>query len=143
MFHLQADMGFRCRQVYDRRCVVVLSLLGACLYFGRIWICFRHRHGTTVDFRFICHHHVVYLWRQTATIIINKTGKDPYAARMQAMFIFALFPLLALFAQPLGNYSYWYPIIIIGIAGAAHQSWSANIYSVVAICFPKAPLPLL
>ena len=47
-------------------CVVVLSLLGACLYFGRIWICFRHRHGTTVDFRFICHHHVVYLWRQTA-----------------------------------------------------------------------------
>ena len=61
------------------------------------------------------------------TIIINKTGKDPYAARMQAMFIFALFPLLALFAQPLGNYSYWYPIIIIGIAGAAHQSWSANI----------------
>ena len=57
------------------------------------------------------------------TIIINKTGMNPYAARMRAMFIFALFPLLALFAQPLGEYSYWYPIIIIGIAGAAHQSW--------------------
>ena len=65
------------------------------------------------------------------TIIINKTGLNPYAARMRAMFIFALFPLLALFAQPLGAYSYWYPVIIIGIAGAAHQSWSANIYSVV------------
>lgn len=74
------------------------------------------------------------------TIIINKTGKDPYAARMQAMFIFALFPLLALFAQPLGNYSYWYPIIIIGIAGAAHQSWSANIYSVVGDMFPKSTI---
>ena len=71
------------------------------------------------------------------TIIINKTGKNPYAARMQAMFIFALFPLLALFAQPLGNYSYWFPIIIIGIAGAAHQSWSANIYSVAGDMFPK------
>ena len=64
----------------------------------------------------------------------------PYAARMQAMFIFALFPLLALFAQPLGNYSYWYPIIIIGIAGAAHQSWSANIYSVVGDMFPKSTI---
>ena len=71
------------------------------------------------------------------TIIINKTGKNPYAARMQAMFIFALFPLLALFAQPLGEYSCWFPIIIIGIAGAAHQSWSANIYSVVGDMFPK------
>ena len=63
---------------------------------------------------------------------------NPYAARMRAMFIFALFPLLALFAQPLGEYSYWYPIIIIGIAGAAHQSWSANIYSVVGDMFPKS-----
>lgn len=74
------------------------------------------------------------------TIIINRTGKNPYAARMQAMFIFALFPLLALFAQPLGNYSYWYPIIIIGITGAAHQSWSANIYSVVGDMFPKSAI---
>ncbi|WP_373826859.1 MFS transporter, partial [Bacteroides heparinolyticus] len=72
------------------------------------------------------------------TIIINKTGMNPYAARMRAMLVFALFPLLALFAQPLGAYSYWFPIIIIGIAGAAHQSWSANIYSVVGDMFPKS-----
>ncbi len=37
------------------------------------------------------------------SIIIKKTGMDPYAARMRAMLIFAFFPLLALFAQPLGN----------------------------------------
>lgn len=74
------------------------------------------------------------------TIIINRTGRDPYSARMRAMFIFALFPLLALFAQPLGNISYWYPIIIIGICGAAHQSWSANIYSVVSDMFPKSAI---
>ena len=72
------------------------------------------------------------------TIIINKTGMNPYAARMRAMFIFALFPLLALLAQPLGRFSYWFPVIIVGIAGAAHQSWSANIYSVVGDMFPKS-----
>lgn len=74
------------------------------------------------------------------TLIINRTKKDPYSARMQAMFIFALFPLLSLFAQPLGAYSYWFPIIIIGIAGAAHQSWSANIYTVVGDMFPKSTI---
>jgi ACS family hexuronate transporter-like MFS transporter len=71
------------------------------------------------------------------TVIINRTGKNPYDARMRAMFIFALFPLIALFAQPLGKYSYWFPIIIIGIVGAAHQSWSANIYSVVSDMIPN------
>ncbi|NDW10082.1 MFS transporter [Dysgonomonas sp. 520] len=71
------------------------------------------------------------------SIIMNKTGMDPYAARMRAMLIFAFFPLLALFAQPLGGYSPWFPVIIIGIAGAAHQSWSANIFSTVSDMFPK------
>lgn len=74
------------------------------------------------------------------TIIIEKTGLDPYSARMKAMFIFALFPLLAIFAQPLGSISYWYPIIIIGICGAAHQAWSANIYSVAGDMFPKSTI---
>lgn len=74
------------------------------------------------------------------TIIINRTGMNPYAARMRAMLIFAFFPLLALFAQPLGNYSYWFPVIIIGIAGAAHQSWSANIFSTVGDMFPKSAI---
>lgn len=74
------------------------------------------------------------------TIIIEKTGLNPYAARMKAMFIFALFPLLAIFAQPLGSISCWYPIIIIGICGAAHQAWSANIYSVAGDMFPKSTI---
>lgn len=65
---------------------------------------------------------------------------DPYSARMKAMFIFALFPLLALAAQPMSSLSPWCPIIIIGIAGAAHQSWSANIYSVVGDMFPKSTI---
>ena len=71
------------------------------------------------------------------TIIINRTGQHPYDARLKAMFLFTLFPLLILFAQPLGAYSYWFPIILIGLAGAAHQSWSANLFSVASDLFPK------
>ena len=71
------------------------------------------------------------------TIIINRTGLLPYDARLKAMFIFTLFPLLTIFAQPLGAYSYWFPIILIGLAGAAHQSWSANLFSVGSDLFPK------
>ncbi len=72
------------------------------------------------------------------TIIINKTGLNPYAARMRAMLIFAFFPLVVLLAQPLGTISPWLPIILIGIGGAAHQSWSANIFSTVSDMFPKS-----
>ncbi|MBO7068989.1 MAG: MFS transporter [Bacteroidaceae bacterium] len=71
------------------------------------------------------------------TIIVNHTGLHAYDARLRAMFIFAVIPLLTLFAQPLGNYSYWFPIILIGLAGAAHQSWSANLFSVASDLFPK------
>ncbi len=71
------------------------------------------------------------------TIIINRTGLNPYDARLKAMFVFTLFPLLTLFAQPLGQYSYWFPVILIGLAGAAHQSWSANLFSVAGDLFPK------
>ena len=71
---------------------------------------------------------------------VNKKGMNPYAGRMRSMLIFAFFPLLVLLAQPLGTYSYWFPIIIIGIAGAAHQSWSANIFSTVGDMFPKSAI---
>lgn len=69
---------------------------------------------------------------------VDKMGMNPYEGRMRAMLIFAFFPLLALLAQPLGTYSYWFPVIIIGIAGAAHQAWSANIFSTVGDMFPKS-----
>ncbi len=71
------------------------------------------------------------------TYFVDKKGMNPYEGRMRAMLIFAFFPLLALVAQPLGYISYWLPIIIIGIAGAAHQAWSANIFTTVGDMFPK------
>jgi ACS family hexuronate transporter-like MFS transporter len=67
---------------------------------------------------------------------INK-GYKPYDGRMRAMLMIAVFPLLVLLAQPLGGVSYWMPVIFIGIGTAAHQAWSANIFTTVSDMFPK------
>ena len=74
------------------------------------------------------------------TIFINRSGQNPYAARMKAMLIFAFVPLLALFAQPLGTYSYWFPVILIALVCSAHQSWSANLFSTIGDMFPKGAI---
>ena len=71
---------------------------------------------------------------------VEKKGMEPYAGRMRAMLIFTVFPLFALFAQPLQSYSIWYPAIIIGLAGAGHQAWSANLFSTVGDMFPKSTI---
>ena len=74
------------------------------------------------------------------TYLVNRKGMNPYRGRMRAMLIFACFPVLALFAQPLGTYSAWWPAIIIGVVGAAHQAWSANLYSTIGDMFPKSTI---
>lgn len=73
-------------------------------------------------------------------LFVEKKGMNPYQGRMLAMLIFAFFPVLALFAQPMGNYSVWWPCIIIGLTGAGHQAWSANIFSTVGDMFPKSAI---
>jgi MFS transporter, ACS family, hexuronate transporter len=66
-----------------------------------------------------------------------KRGLTPLAARLKAMLIIALFPLAVLGAQPLGAISFWIPVLLIGIGAAAHQAWSANIFTTVSDLFPK------
>lgn len=77
------------------------------------------------------------------TYMVDKKGMNPYEGRMVAMFVFACFPLLALGAQPLGSISAWFPAILIGLACAGHQAWSANVYSVVGDMFPKSTIGTL
>ncbi|WP_192820308.1 MFS transporter [Rufibacter sp. LB8] len=67
---------------------------------------------------------------------INR-GYNPYEGRMRAMLVIALFPLVVLAAQPLGDISFWFPVILIGIGASAHQAWSANIFTTVSDMFPK------
>lgn len=66
-----------------------------------------------------------------------RKGHSPYDGRMKAMLLIAIFPLLVLLAQPLGEISYWMPVLFIGIGASAHQAWSANIFTTVSDMFPK------
>jgi ACS family hexuronate transporter-like MFS transporter len=70
------------------------------------------------------------------TWFINR-GQSPYDGRMKAMFVIALFPLVVLLAQPFGYISFWVPVLLIGIGTAAHQAWSANLFTTVSDMFPK------
>lgn len=74
------------------------------------------------------------------TYFVDKKGMNPYLGRMRAMLIFACFPVLGLFAQPLGAYSAWWPAILIGLLGAGHQAWSANLFSTIGDMFPKSTI---
>lgn len=81
------------------------------------------------------------------TLIINRSGKNPYAARMQAMLIFAFVPLLILLAQPLGaefselgRNAAWIPVILISLGAAAHQAWSANLFSTIGDMLPQGAI---
>ncbi len=71
---------------------------------------------------------------------VEQKGMEPYSGRMLAMLIFAFFPIFAMFAQPLAAESVWFPCLIIGLAGAGHQSWSANLYSTIGDMFPKSAI---
>ena len=74
------------------------------------------------------------------TYFVEKKGMNPYLGRMRAMLIFACFPVLGLFAQPLGAISPWWPAILIGLLGAGHQAWSANLFSTIGDMFPKSTI---
>lgn len=67
-----------------------------------------------------------------------KGGTPVFNARKRSMLIYALCALPVVTAQMLGGYSMWFAISIIGFAAAAHQAWSANIFTTVSDMFPKA-----
>ena len=66
----------------------------------------------------------------------------PYDARMKSMFLFALFPLFSLLAQPMGAWfnTPWWPAVLIGLAAAGHSAWAASQYSVISDLFPKSTI---
>ena len=73
-------------------------------------------------------------------LFVEKKGMEPYSGRMLSMLLFAFFPMVALLAQPLGAQSAWWPAILIGLAGAGHQAWSANLFSTIGDMFPKSTI---
>jgi MFS transporter, ACS family, hexuronate transporter len=60
-----------------------------------------------------------------------------FKARKTSMFIFAMFVFPVVFSQKAGEVNMWLAVLVIGIAAAAHQAWSANIFTTVSDMFPK------
>ncbi|MCX8473887.1 MAG: MFS transporter [Sediminibacterium sp.] len=69
-----------------------------------------------------------------------ENGWTIFKARKTAMFIYALCVIPIIFAQAGGTISIVYAVSIIGIAAAAHQAWSANIFTTVSDMFPKSTI---
>jgi ACS family hexuronate transporter-like MFS transporter len=57
------------------------------------------------------------------------------AARKVSLLICAL-AVVPVFSAPFAS-SVWLAVLIVGLAGSAHQGWSANLYSVVSDTMPK------
>ena len=75
-------------------------------------------------------------------LTLIKRGMQVYKARMTAMFIIAVFPLTVLTTQYFGNVGHFgkmasiMAIAVICIGCAAHQAWSANLFTTVSDMFP-------
>jgi MFS transporter, ACS family, hexuronate transporter len=67
-----------------------------------------------------------------------KKGAPVFRARKISMLVFAFLVVPILFAQVAGNVNMWLAVLIIGLAAAAHQAWSANIFTTVSDMFPKS-----
>ena len=65
---------------------------------------------------------------------LTKRGWTVTRARKTGMFIFALCALPILMVTKVGD---WTAVLLIGLAGSAHQAWSANLYTTVSDMFPK------
>lgn len=65
---------------------------------------------------------------------LNQSGWSVTKARKSVMFCFALCVLPILAVQGVGD---WTAVLIIGLACAAHQAWSANLYTTASDMFPK------
>lgn len=60
-----------------------------------------------------------------------------FKARKGSMLIYGILVVPIVFAQALGELNMWLAVSIIGLATAAHQAWSANIFTTVSDMFPK------
>ena len=65
---------------------------------------------------------------------LTKTGWSVTRARKTGMFIFACLVLPIFVVTKVGD---WPAVFLIGLAGAAHQAWSANLFTTVSDMFPK------
>jgi ACS family hexuronate transporter-like MFS transporter len=70
-------------------------------------------------------------------LYLIKKGWPVFKARKTSMLIYAFCVIPIFFALVLGKIDMWLAVLVIGIAAAAHQAWSANIFTTVSDMFPK------
>lgn len=64
-----------------------------------------------------------------------RRGSEVFIARKLSLFIFACCVVPVLFAN--NNPHLWHVVGLISLAAAAHQAWSANVYTLASDMFPK------
>jgi ACS family hexuronate transporter-like MFS transporter len=105
-------------------------------------------HMTTLEVRWPCF--IVYgvaifgsVFGGSLPLYLINRGMEVYKARMTAMLIIAFIPLIVLSLPYFGNTeifkdsAMYYAVAIISVAAAAHQAWSANLFTTVSDMFPK------
>jgi ACS family hexuronate transporter-like MFS transporter len=65
---------------------------------------------------------------------LARRGYAQSKARKLSMFVFGTLVLPILLVTQVGD---WSAVLLIGLAGAAHQAWSANLFTSVSDVFPK------
>lgn len=71
---------------------------------------------------------------------LTKKGWSITRARKTGMLFFAACVAPIFFVTQVGD---WAAVLLIGLAGAAHQAWAANLYTTVSDMFPKKALASL
>lgn len=70
-------------------------------------------------------------------MFLTNKGWSIFRSRRTSMLMYALCVLPVVTAQYLGDIHMWLAVVIIGLAMASHQAWSANMYTIVSDLFPK------
>jgi ACS family hexuronate transporter-like MFS transporter len=77
---------------------------------------------------------VLSLFGGWVTGYLTKIGWSVTRARKTGMLVFAFCVIPILMATRVGD---WTAVLLIGLAGAAHQAWSANLFTTVSDMFPR------
>jgi MFS transporter, ACS family, hexuronate transporter len=78
------------------------------------------------------------IWGGWLPMSFVKKNMNIFKARKLSMLIFAFMVVPILFSQVAGSINMWLAVLIIGLAAAAHQAWSANIFTTVSDMFPRS-----
>ena len=131
----------RCRQTWSF--VIAKFLTDPVWWFFLIWLpdFFKQTRGLDIKHGWI---HIVTIYGIVTVLSIlggwvtgqlTESGWSVTRARKTGMLFFAVCVLPVLVVTRVGD---WTAVVLIGVAAAAHQAWSANLFTTVSDMFPKA-----